>query len=90
MNDAFNGESPVPTGYALFCPIHGRVFMREAEYDRQMARPNSRWSCPRMDADPQRFGLCGAECEFDDDTFDEWQNRPEDSAPPASTPEGAR
>lgn len=70
MPDAFDGESSQPTRYAVLCDVHGRVYLTEAEYRRQLDRSDSRWVCPRMDADPKRFGLCGAESEFDDETWD--------------------
>jgi hypothetical protein len=71
VRDAFNGESVKPTPYLVHCPIHGRVFLTSDEYDRQMSRPNSFWTCPRMDSDPKRFGLCGYDSEFDDANYED-------------------
>ncbi len=65
-----DGESSEPTRFAVLCPVHGRVYLRREEYDRQMNKPDARWECPRMDSDPERFGLCGAESEFDDAIYD--------------------
>lgn len=70
MGDMFDGESSTPTRFAVLCPEHGRVYLREEEYRRQMSKPDSRWACPRMDSKPVGFGLCGAESEFDDLTYE--------------------
>lgn len=47
------------TPWAVNCPSHGKVFLTEAEYDQQMARPDATWRCP-----------CGQEAKFDDENFD--------------------
>lgn len=83
MGDMYDGESMEATAYAVLCPIHGRVFLREAEYDRQMDRPDSFWACPRMDSDPKRFGLCGMRSEFDDATYEAAQPAYEEEPEPA-------
>jgi hypothetical protein len=57
------------TKYAVFCPEHGRVFLSEEEYDFQMDRPDSRWTCPR-ECGPPDVGICGADSEFDDETYE--------------------
>ena len=69
------GESFVPTRYAVICPDHGRVFLMPDEYERQMNRPNSLWSCPRWQGEPAdieagQIGLCGRASEFDDDVYE--------------------
>lgn len=55
-------ESSEPTGFAVICPEHGRVFLSEEEYDRQLSRPDSTWKCPR----------CGKASEWDEDNYDAW------------------
>jgi rubrerythrin len=45
----------------LICGAHGAIDISETEYDRQLSRPNARWSCPR----------CGDVCAFDDEYFEE-------------------
>jgi predicted RNA-binding Zn-ribbon protein involved in translation (DUF1610 family) len=52
--------------YCIICPVHDKVQIGRAEYDRQMDDPWSRWKCP----------LCGVTSWFDDDTYEEWE--PED------------
>lgn len=42
-----NGESTKPTPYAVTCPVHGRVYLTEEEYHRQMMKPDQVWACPR-------------------------------------------
>ena len=46
---------------AVLCPLHGSVDIDEAEYDRQMDRPNSLWVCPK----------CHNVAQFDDRRFEE-------------------
>lgn len=38
----------------------GQVALSEAEYDRQMSRPDSGWMCPQ----------CGAPASFDDEAYE--------------------
>jgi hypothetical protein len=61
------------TGWAVLCPIHGRVYLTYEEYGSQVNRPNAGWTCPAMDSDPERFGLCGSPSEWDDLTYEEWE-----------------
>lgn len=70
-------ESTEPTAYAVICPAHGRVYLTQAEYSRQMDQPDSLWKCPRWEydaatkeGDPARVGPCGEPSEFDDDTHE--------------------
>ena len=48
---------PINPMYAVICRKHGRVALTEAQYDEQMDRPDSRWTCP----------TCGDIAEWDDD-----------------------
>jgi hypothetical protein len=79
----FDRGTPGP--YAIACPIHGRVFLTEADYDAQMARPDSHWECPAMDSHPDRFGPCGAPSAFDDDNYEHYMDgdREDDDKPGA-------
>jgi hypothetical protein len=64
-------ESATPTVYAVICRVHGRVYLTEAEYLRQLRRPDSRWECPRfVDDVPSEFGPCGRPSNFDDETYE--------------------
>jgi len=45
----------------ILCRLHGNVDIDQANYDAQMARPNSLWRCPK----------CGMDCDFDDERFEE-------------------
>lgn len=74
-------ESTTPTSYAVLCPTHGRVYLTETEYRRQMDLSGSRWKCPRWEydaatsvGDPARVGPCGEFSEFDDDTYEAAQD----------------
>lgn len=73
--DAFRatlaGESKTPTGYAVNCPMDGLVYLTDAEYSRQMSRPDSSWSCPR----------CGRPADWDDATYELYISGLEDEAP---------
>ena len=61
--------SETPTPYAVIChgeawgPEHacGRTYLTTKGYDHQMSFPGVTWKCP----------ICGANAEFDDDTFDD-------------------
>jgi len=48
------------TPYAVRCPKHGRVFLTQAEYTRQMCIANELWICP----------LCNRSAQFDDDNYE--------------------
>lgn len=63
-----------PSPYAVYCPIHGKAYLTEKEYTRQLSRPDDRWTCPIMDSDPARFGLCGSASNFDDANLEEWED----------------
>lgn len=54
--------SEVETGYAVLCPEHGKTFLTDDEYGRQLCRPDSRWTCPR----------CGRISQWDDDHYEKW------------------
>jgi hypothetical protein len=55
-------RTPTITPYAgILCRIHGNVDITLHEYQQQMARPNSKWRCPK----------CGSDAEFDDDRYEE-------------------
>jgi hypothetical protein len=69
-------ESPLPTRFAVLCPEHGRVFLTEAEYMRQLDLSDEHWRCPRFVATPEAIrdktiGPCGTVCNFDDDLYEE-------------------
>jgi len=49
-----------PTPWAVLCRKHGQQFLSAAEYDRQMNRPDARWTCP----------CCGATSTWDDDNYE--------------------
>jgi len=55
-----HGYSTIETPYALECGVHGQVFLTEAEYLRQLSRPDDRWVCP----------LCGAVSCWDDSNYE--------------------
>lgn len=59
-------DAGVPGPHAVICRHHGQVFLTAEEYGRQMARPDSQWTCPAMDSSPDRFGPCGAPSRWDD------------------------
>ena len=55
-------RTPTIIPYAgILCCIHGNVDIDYKNYIDQMARPNSKWVCPK----------CGAVSEFDDDRYEE-------------------
>ena len=55
-------RTPTITPYAgILCRIHGNVDIDKDNYLQQMARPNSKWVCPK----------CGADSIFDDDRYEE-------------------
>lgn len=58
------------TPWAVLCAEHGRVFMTEDEYGRQLSRPDSRWTCPK----------CGEVSDFDDDNYEAAYAAMEDDA----------
>lgn len=35
--------------YAVICPVHGQMTLTEAEYMRQLNKPNELWQCPTCD-----------------------------------------
>jgi rubredoxin len=61
------GESSHETGFAVTCPRHGTVHIKQIEYVRQLALPDDRWVCPR----------CGAISDFDDDIYNAFQRKGE-------------
>jgi hypothetical protein len=68
-------ESLSPTRYAVLCPEHGRVYLTEAEYRRQLDNADVGWRCPRFvgpqeASDADTIGPCGHESEVDDDTYE--------------------
>jgi hypothetical protein len=60
-------ESPTPTPWAVLCQAHGQVFLTEAEYDRQLMRPDSVWECPRAG--------CSHFARWDDDNYEAAEGR---------------
>jgi hypothetical protein len=48
----------------------GLVELTDEQYDAQMARPDSTWRCPR----------CGASAEWDDDTYEQHLECPDDES----------
>jgi hypothetical protein len=49
--------------YAIICHVHGRVFLTQSEYDRQMCNVDALWTCP----------TCGNRAFFDDETYEKAQ-----------------
>lgn len=45
-----------PTPYAVICPVHSYVFLKQREYDDQLAAVDTPWRCP----------ACGQDAEWDD------------------------
>ena len=66
----FNGQSTKETPYAVHCPKHGKVYLTQGEYGRQLSKPDSGWTCPVMSADPEEFGLCGRYSDWDDNQYE--------------------
>lgn len=58
--NAEDALSPVPTPWAVICPVHGQQFLTHDGYVRQMSFPDSKWICP----------VCGATSEWDDDNYE--------------------
>ena len=56
------------TPWAVICPDHGQVFLTDAEYDAQMDKPDSLWTCP----------LCGKPSEWDDHNYEVMAQTPGD------------
>jgi hypothetical protein len=50
--------------YNVICPVHGEVQIGKASYDVQMSRPDDPWRC----------SVCGRRAEFDDDSYEEWED----------------
>jgi len=44
----------------VLCRGHGRQFLTDDEYGRQLCRPDDRWTCPR----------CRSVSNFDDDNYE--------------------
>lgn len=59
--------SETKTPYAILCSTHEQVFLTSQEYDRQMKRPNSLWTCP----------ICNEVAPWDDDNYDAWLDEQE-------------
>lgn len=57
------------TPWAVFCPVHGRVYLTFPQYDAQLSKPDDLWRCP----------ICGATSQWDDDTYEAWLDRQETS-----------
>src|SRR3954470_8061110 len=51
---------PLTDKYAVLCSVHGRVFLTQSEYDRQLDLPDAMWDCP----------TCGRKSRFDDATYE--------------------
>lgn len=49
------------TQYAVKCPDHGKVYLSEEEYIRQLENPNCTWRCG-----------CGGEAYWDDEHYEKW------------------
>ena len=90
------GASETPTPWAVLCSSEAcgpsrdekaeplaplwrvrRVYLTEAEYTRQIKAPDARWVCPR----------CGAEAEWDDETYETAMEAREAEAIPDATPD---
>lgn len=63
--------SNTPTPWAVVCREHGKVFLTNHEYNRQMNRPNSLWQCP----------MCLDSAAWDDDTYEAWLDEMEKENP---------
>jgi hypothetical protein len=48
------------TPYAVICREHGQQFLTSDEYNRQLCRPDSLWTCPK----------CGEASHWDDDNYE--------------------
>ena len=48
------------TPWAVICRNHGQQFLTEEQYERQLDRPDSLWTCP----------VCGDSATWDDDNFE--------------------
>jgi hypothetical protein len=48
------------TPYAVICREHGQQFLTSDEYNRQLCRPDSLWTCPK----------CGEASNWDDDNYE--------------------
>lgn len=57
-----SGASKESTPYAVGCPLHGKVFLTQEEYDRQMGNADNRWVCPHS--------MCGLISWWDDDNYE--------------------
>lgn len=60
----------------VICQIHGRVDIDKDDYLRQMARPDSYWTCPKCGNAPTRNWY---DVVFDDDRYEELNPPPEGS-----------
>jgi hypothetical protein len=58
--DFLTGQEAPTDHYAVLCPIHGRQFLTQKQYDTQMNDTNSRWKCPK----------CTRPAKFDDITYE--------------------
>lgn len=53
--------STTPTPYLIHCPKDGPVYLTQAEYNRQIRKPDSRWQCPECNHEP---------CDWDDENYE--------------------
>lgn len=69
MSLIWKGESEEvsDTPYQIICPNCGTQPLTEEQYTQEMRKPNKRWTC----------FVCGETCEWDDDHYDEWQEKME-------------
>lgn len=58
--EQLKGYTETRTPFAIICREHGRVYLTEHEYHRQMDRPDRLWQCP-----------CGKAADWDDTNYEE-------------------
>lgn len=62
-----------PTPWAIRCHKHGKVYLTNHEYNRQMNRANAHWECPLCPAWNNYAG-------FDDDNYEDAEKEAEENA----------
>ena len=58
-------DAEIKTQYRVLCPSCGPHYLTNEAYNKQMFAMNSLWKCP----------VCGAVSQWDDDHYDEWQEK---------------
>lgn len=71
MSASAKVDTGTPSRWAVICPVHGRCYLTEAQYEFQMDRTGRPWVCVAVAFDPpDDIGPCGRRAEFDDETYD--------------------